>query len=774
MKMLVLPLVLTVLLHPVAHAAESLATGPINILDIPPAVSPEIEVDPSSVDSSLRIQTAPAISSNGSEFLVVWCDQRAVDQRPAAIFAARVALDGRVLDPVGFPVYVPILSRFRSFDETFGSVSVASDGKDFLVVWESEPRLFSDINGARVTAGGRVVDRQPIPISNGLGQAQRTPTVAWNGSAYLVAWSDTFADIRADVYAKRVTSAGVVEEYSPIKVCSVNGLQSKPRIASLRDACLVVWLDGRTGSYGVYGARVDTTGAVLDQGGFLISNRASSETTPSVAANGSDYLVVWPGNSTSIFGQRVHADGTPIDSTPISITTNGLGANVVNVGTNYLAVWEDRRNSSPVEDLNNQSSQRIFGTRITPSGAAIDSQSFLVGINWGGYQSAPSVASNGRDYLVVWSGPILSGSFGTSLQGEMISSEGIVSSKGVFDMPARGANPIVAWNGSEYLIVWLAQIPNVPFSSKMQGVRIDANGALITPVPFDVFTPVSTYSNPRLASDGQGYLIVWEQSHVEGEYRELVGLRLSLTGQPVDNQVIHIVRSNSYFSYGPTYFLQDVASNGDGYLVVWQDAFARADSSTSAIKIYEFQIKGAYLKQFGTNDPTTISPLTITSVRSPQRNPRVAACPDGYCVVWQDARNESSTGWDIYGRYVSSSGKATQDSEFLINGGPMDQTSPFVMPCGAGKFFVITVGVREQTPHLVGNFLAPQRISAKNGQIILSWPAIVGEKYKVQFTSDIVKPTWTDLKSDVVATGDTLLEVDSPGDSDRFYRILPR
>ena len=69
--------------------------------------------------------------------------------------------------------------------------AVASDGTDYLVVWSDyRPNGVSGhIVGARVTASGTVLDGTGIVISTGAG-TQRTPAVAFDGTNYLVVWSD--------------------------------------------------------------------------------------------------------------------------------------------------------------------------------------------------------------------------------------------------------------------------------------------------------------------------------------------------------------------------------------------------------------------------------------------------------------------------------------------------------------------------------------------------------------------------------------------------------
>jgi hypothetical protein len=55
--------------------------------------------------------------------------------------------------------------------------------------------------------------------------------------------------------------------------------------------------------------------------------------------------------------------------------------------------------------------------------------------------------------------------------------------------------------------------------------------------------------------------------------------------------------------------------------------------------------------------------------------------------------------------------------------------------------------------------------------LTLRWSAINGQKYRVQWKSDLSDPTWIDLGG-VTASGSTATIDDTIGDQSRFYRIL--
>jgi N-acetylmuramoyl-L-alanine amidase len=55
--------------------------------------------------------------------------------------------------------------------------------------------------------------------------------------------------------------------------------------------------------------------------------------------------------------------------------------------------------------------------------------------------------------------------------------------------------------------------------------------------------------------------------------------------------------------------------------------------------------------------------------------------------------------------------------------------------------------------------------------IVISWTAVPGQTYRVQFKDDLAQTNWSDLPPDVVATQEQAEKFDAPGPVQRFYRV---
>jgi hypothetical protein len=294
---------------------------------------------------------------------------------------------------------------------------VATDGTNYLVVWEdyrNAATTGADIYGARITADGTVQDANGIPISTASSD-QLAPAAAGSGGAYLVVWQDgrNLASSGADIYGSRVSRAGAVLDAGGIPICTANAAQYSAAVAFNGTHFLVVWSDERNlGVTGVdiYGTRVGTAGAVLDSPNLPISQAPGDAVSPAVASASGDFLVVWEDGRNSattgddIYGARVIA-GVVSDPSGLAIAVAAdfqAAPTVAASGTNYLVVWQDGRNSGTT-------GADLYGARVGTTGAVLDAGG--IPINTGPFdQQSPKLASGSPDVFLVVCQSLESGS----------------------------------------------------------------------------------------------------------------------------------------------------------------------------------------------------------------------------------------------------------------------------------------------------------------------------------------------------------------------------
>ncbi len=239
-------------------------------------------------------------------------------------------------------------------------VAVAFGDTNYLAVWGG-----ASLRGALVTKDGLVSSEFPI---SGRSSAQQEPSLAFDGTNYMVVWRDTVGQNYddADIYAARVSAVGTVLDPQGIPVSTATSKQSVPKIAYDGTNYFAVWLDSRNSGYpsykDIYGARITPDGVLLDgpsrTGGFAINTNRYSDNEnmgASLIFDGSNYFVVWNvysyvcRNPAGIFGARVSSSGVLIDgpSEGMGIVLSGSppncssygGANIVFSGQNSLLTW---------------------------------------------------------------------------------------------------------------------------------------------------------------------------------------------------------------------------------------------------------------------------------------------------------------------------------------------------------------------------------------------------------------------------------------------------
>jgi hypothetical protein len=724
---------------------EATLEGAVYPAVIDPTVSSEIAIDAPLQQAAPLAQITPAVAFDGSNYLVVWNDQRLANgttiveaarvtaagalldpggifisskqvvsgMQPKVdydgtnffvvwngntqVFGARIAPTGVVLDPSGI-----LLCDLTSSLDTPSQPSVAHDGLNFLVVWADDRNSGYGIYFNRVSAAGTVLDGlvgKTVSLSSKLVSA---PAVMFDGTGYFVVWQDYRSGFSYDIYGARVTKAGAVLDASGIAISTAANDQVTPSIAFDGTNYLVVWNDGRWGTADIFGARVSKAGAVLDAAGIGITSMIpNAQTTPSVAFDGSNYEVVWADSRSGnpdIYGARVTTGGVVVDANGFVISAGAPAAEqapavTCSAGGACFAVWQDQRAGT----------SDIYGARF--SGAAVNDLQGLQISSAANDESNASVAFDGTNYFIVWQDRRAVSSW--DVYGARVSADGTVLDPSGLVVSAANADqitPRVTWLSPNYVVVWEDKRADL---GDIYGARVDASGAVLDPSGFVIAAGANEQKLPAIATDGTGFFTAWV-----GVSSKVSGARVSSAGTVLDPAGISLFTSTSATS-APA-----IAWDGVRYLVVM------AVSSSGGIRGARFTPAGAALD--GTNgfsisssgtmpqvafdglnfftvfekssgvfgarvngaamvlDPNglPISPFSLGARITP-----AIACDGTTCLVaWSDFR--STTNHAIFGSFVDQAGTVFSPNGFGISTIISDHAAPAVVSDLSGHALV--------------------------------------------------------------------------------------
>jgi hypothetical protein len=618
-----------------------------------PVISFEMIVDGRLVAADASFRAAASVAFNGTNFLVTWRNARAGQ---FDIYGTRVSSTGTLLDPTGIVV--------GNTPGVAGAPHVASNGTDFYVVWSELYSQTYSVRGTRVTSSGEVSTPGGTPLSAYPG-SQHGPRVASNGQDYLVAWYMNGTDGYFNIYGKRVSSTGQLLDTAELPISTgLNYNETLPSVASNGTVYLVAWSDERASYPRAYAARVSNAGVVLDGTGFALSVNFI-QTHPMVASNGTGFLAVWLDHrnvtSRDLYGARVTGSGTVVDASGFAVATtvdfHESYPAVASNGTDYFAAWTEW---DALLDTYQSRGSRISASALASS-AALDVPSLALSAS-GGAHKYPSVAPGSSGYLVAWEG-----ASGTSsdLYNAWVSTSGTVTSGSGFPMTTISSlyqvEPAIASNGSNYLVVWRETVGS---TIEIRGARVSRQGGTIDPSGLVIASSIRERAEPAVASDGTNYLVAWMD--FRNQNWDIHGARVngtSASANAVQDPNGIVISADSAFQNQPS-----VASDGTDYLVVWrQDPSTRGD------------IYGARVSSGGVVLDT--SGIAISTNLVEHYTPRVTSNGTDYFAAWSEYRG-GTQGYDIYGARVTSGGVVLDTSGIAVTTATEDQYEPGVASDG--------------------------------------------------------------------------------------------
>jgi len=568
-----------------------------------------------------------------------------------AIWAARVSSAGVLLDSGNILV--------ANDDDERYEPRVAFNGSGYLVVWQDARNSSYDIYAARVSTAGVVMDPDGIPVCS-TAHSQKFPGVSSNGSDFLVVWQDTRIDsLDEDIYAARVNSGGGVLDPAGILVSSVMLPQEYPTVGFNGTNYLVAWKDRRNDSLtsdDIYAARVTQAGTVLDPAGIAVSRAPGSQDGPSATAGGSTWLVVWEDYRSpdgEVMGSRVSPAGVVLDTAGLNVTSDPYwqgGPAAAFDGANYFVTWEDDR-------LTGGGNCDIFAARVTPSGAVLDTG--IVVCEADDNQYYPCIASGSSGLLVAWA-DWRSDPSDPDICCNRLSPAGIVLDTVDALLPSRlyayeQKEPAVAFDGSNYLAVWKDGRAHEG-ADNVYGARMSPVGVVLDPGGFPIAEHSGGLGTPVVARGDSNCLVCWDAP--SGNYRRIQAARVNRAGAVLDTVPVS-TRLWGYDAWPPS-----VAFDGTNWLVVAAMKCPGQDWNVVCSRVGQ---DGVVLDS---------NPVFVCQVPGEQNRADVAFGAGSYLVVWYDARSGSS--YDIYGARVSPDGTILDTAGIAISTAGNSQYAPSV------------------------------------------------------------------------------------------------
>lgn len=649
--------------------------------------------------AGIRIATAvgkqlhPTVAYTGTQYVVAWEDFRTAGGTQADIDAARVSLTGVVtalpfVSATATSETGPRLAtrggnttflvwnangdlRGAPFTGTFGAaVNVAvtaaletapaiaaNPAGDYLVTFSEGVAGSENVRGQRINAAG-VLQGGAFDISAAAG-AQLSSTVAWNGTSYVVAWTNN--NLGVDIYGTRVSTANVVLDTrtegagmvggKPVTVAANS--QEFPAIAcATGGACTILWQDRRnlaTTGFDLYAQRV-TSAFALDGGEFVVSNANQPQFTPAVITRGSSFYAVWQdgraGNASQIYGSSITtAGGVGPAANVVTGNNRETGPSIGRAAGIFGIFFADSRNDTDIQLIRYNAN----GAKLDTTSRAVSGAAFA--------QITPSASTDlGGNYFVVWADT--RGGLTKDIYGARVSNTGAVLDASGVPISQAANNqliPDVASNGTTVaLVVWQDGRNG---ATDIYGALVNANGAVLVN-DIAISTATGNQSGPSVDYDPASgdFLVVWSDARTA--VSNIFGTRVSSAGVVRDPSGVQI-SSSAVGAFSPA-----LASGPQNSLVVWDD---RRGGTRD---IYGARITGSG-GVLGVLDPAGVG---LSATAGNQTTPHVANIGASYIAVWTDDR---AGNLDIYGQQLNFAG-GLSGPNFIVSAGATDESAPTI------------------------------------------------------------------------------------------------
>jgi len=340
----------------------------------------------------------PAVIWTGTEYGVVWHDWR---DENFEIYFTRLDSLGRKL-----------VWDVRITDDPANSrdPSLVWTGTEFGTAWADDRDGSFEIYFARISSSGVKQGQDVRVTSEG---SSGYPSLVWTGTEYGVAWVDA-RDGDPEIYFARISASGV-KQGGDVRITETSGDTRSPSLAWAGSEYGVAWMNGHNKPWDIYFARLNSNGVKQGLDVQITDASGSGAKNPSLIWTAAEYGLAWSEGGYEqheIYFTRISSSGVK-QGNSLSITNNSWDSrdpSLAWTGSEYGVAWEDGRWVYNYRD--------IFFARLSSSGVK---QGDNVRITSQEHSWVPSLTWAGAEYGVVWRDTRK----GTEIYFAMLDSDGI-------------------------------------------------------------------------------------------------------------------------------------------------------------------------------------------------------------------------------------------------------------------------------------------------------------------------------------------------------------
>ncbi len=448
-----------------------------------------IDTVPFPVASGPWLETAPRAAYSDGQWLVAYnADEATTFYYSQGVYSKRVdAATGEVLD-----VDPILLVNDDSQDEWLHDV--AGDGTGFAVLWQAADGAVYVLDGATVDAAG--TSSGPIRLYTPAYNlyAPWNAKLAWNTDRYLIGWDAWGTTSTSEIQGMLVDSE-LDPLTSVISIASDSSTDITVSVAAGDGGFYLAWQDLGVGGYWteIQGTPVSIAGEPDIDGGTNLSDEMyPAYAWPEVAWTGLEWAVAWA--QSGAFTTLVDTAGSPIDIVDVS----GPDATIARVTSadavdDALLAW----------DVATVRAGWNFGYEVETSSVVSAGSAGELASLGAPAQTHPDIAGGTGGYLLVaqsqtgTSSKIVAWTLDRS--GVPTGTRPIVLATGTGEIQ----DPAVAWNGTNYLVVW-EEYNTGRTSSQIWGKRLTRAGRVMDATPIAIMAG----NDPAVAASGTTFLVV--------------------------------------------------------------------------------------------------------------------------------------------------------------------------------------------------------------------------------------------------------------------------